>query len=350
MRRAVACGPWRRDGLRLPYESLERHARHAPCAHAGAGQAGGGAGASRAPAPARGAAPDRARLGDAARCPLPTARERSSSCSTCTATRRSSSTATGAARRVPLTPDRPVGEVTRELLGAVGGSAGPVEIDLTPQETPWTMPLDEDDEHATYDPAQVDDLLRRRHPRRARARRASARPTAAARRPSTPGGGRSTSRSASSRAGRREPPSDDFIMRNSMDAEEVAVGWWPGDARYPQRRLLRLRPSGAGGVPSATLSPAAARWDEALGEYVLDWDDAAIAAPTHTRRARVRPLGVPARLHGLRLGPRTGRQRRGQATAGGVAQGRVGRTCPRSKDEHGPLGLDATPVRPDQRR
>ena len=29
-----------------------------------------------------------------------------------------------------------------------------------------------------------------------------------------------------------EPPSDDFIMRNAMDSQEVAVGWWPGDARY----------------------------------------------------------------------------------------------------------------------
>ena len=29
-----------------------------------------------------------------------------------------------------------------------------------------------------------------------------------------------------------EPPANDYIMRNAMDAEEVAVGWWPGDGRY----------------------------------------------------------------------------------------------------------------------
>ena len=40
--------------------------------------------------------------------------------------------------------DRPVGEVTRELLGAVGELAGTVAIDPTPQEVPWTVPLDED--------------------------------------------------------------------------------------------------------------------------------------------------------------------------------------------------------------
>ena len=32
---------------------------------------------------------------------------------------------------------------------------GPVEINPTPQETTWTTPLDEDEEHATYEPAQV---------------------------------------------------------------------------------------------------------------------------------------------------------------------------------------------------
>src|SRR3954454_25399024 len=35
----------------------------------------------------------------------------------------------GRARRVPLTPDRPVGEVTREVLAAFGEVGGPVEID-----------------------------------------------------------------------------------------------------------------------------------------------------------------------------------------------------------------------------
>src|SRR5204863_4296739 len=46
--------------------------------------------------------------------------------------------------RVALTPDRPVGEVTRELLEAIRGLAGPVEIDPRPQEVPWSAPLDQD--------------------------------------------------------------------------------------------------------------------------------------------------------------------------------------------------------------
>src|ERR687887_87857 len=98
----------------------------------------------------------------------------------------------GRATRIALTPHRAVGEVTRELLAAVRGLAGAVEIDPTPQEVSWTVPLDEDDEHATYDTGQV--------------------------------------------------------------------------ATY---------------FADATLEPSAARWDGALGEYVLDWDDVVATADPH---------------------------------------------------------------------
>src|SRR4051794_726481 len=61
----------------------------------------------------------------------------------------------GRVRRVALTPDRPVGAVTRELLKALRDLAGPVEIDPTPQEVSWSVPLDEDHEHTSYDSEQV---------------------------------------------------------------------------------------------------------------------------------------------------------------------------------------------------
>src|SRR5919206_572254 len=54
----------------------------------------------------------------------------------------------GRVRRVPLTPDRAVGEVTRDVLAAVTELAGPLEFDPTPQEVPWTAPLDADQEIA----------------------------------------------------------------------------------------------------------------------------------------------------------------------------------------------------------
>src|SRR5258708_21736519 len=62
----------------------------------------------------------------------------------------------GRDRRIALTPDRAVGEVTHDVLAAVRELAGPVEINPAPQETSWKTPLDEDDEHASFDRTQLE--------------------------------------------------------------------------------------------------------------------------------------------------------------------------------------------------
>jgi hypothetical protein len=70
-----------------------------------------------------------------------------------------------------------------------------------------------------------------------------------------------------------DPPSDDFIGRNAMDAQEIAVGWWPGDARYPQPAFYAYAHPAPPGFSEVRLEPAPARWDAKLGEFVLDWQD-----------------------------------------------------------------------------
>ena len=70
-----------------------------------------------------------------------------------------------------------------------------------------------------------------------------------------------------------DPPSTDFIMRNAMDSQEVAVGWWPGDGRYPHAAFYAFTHPTPDGCSTLTLSPPAARWDSSLGEFILDWDD-----------------------------------------------------------------------------
>jgi hypothetical protein len=182
----------------------------------------------------------------------------------------------GGRHHVALTPDRPVGEVTRELLAVVRELAGDVRIDPTPQEVPWTAPLDADVEHTRYDAAQVATYF-------AAATRAAL-VLAAFRAPYR---GRSTPVNAwwgsfdlavNLFSGRpADPPATDFIMRNAMDAQEMAIGWWPGDARYPRAAFYAYAHPAPDGFAAATLSPAAARWDGALGEYVLDWSDVCAA-------------------------------------------------------------------------
>ena len=186
----------------------------------------------------------------------------------------------GRAARVALTPDRAVADVTGELLGAVRALGVAVEIDPAPQEVAWTVPLDEDREHATYDPAQVASYFE--------AATAAALVLAEFRAPYR---GRSTPVNAwwgsfdlavSLFSGEpAQPPSDDFIMRNSMDAQEVAVGWWPGDARHDAAAFYAYAHPAPEGFAGAELEPGAARWDGELGLYILEWADAVATGDPH---------------------------------------------------------------------
>ena len=186
----------------------------------------------------------------------------------------------GRERRVPLAPDRPVAEVTREVLAAVDSLVGPVRIDPRPQEVPWTTPLDEDYDHTTYDPAHAAAYL-------AVATRAAL-VLAALRAPYR---GRSSPVNAwwgtfdlavSLFSGRAvDPPSDGFITRNSANAQQIEVGWWPGDERYPRAAFFAFAFPTPPGFETATLAPSAAHWETSLGEYVLDWDDIRRAPDPH---------------------------------------------------------------------
>jgi hypothetical protein len=186
----------------------------------------------------------------------------------------------GRTERVPLTPDRSVGAVTRDLLAAVKTLAGEVRIDPTPQEVGWTVPLDQDEEHSHYDTGQVASYFT--------AATQAALVLAGYRAPFR---GRSTPVNAwwgsfdlavSLFSGApADPPSDDFIMRNAMDSQEVAVGWWPGDARYPKAAFYSYAHPAPPGFDSMAITPAGAHWEASLGEFVLDWDDVRTAADPH---------------------------------------------------------------------
>jgi hypothetical protein len=174
--------------------------------------------------------------------------------------------------RIALEPDRPVAEVTRDVVEAVRGVAGAVEVDLAPQEVWWDVPLDEDYEHARYDPDQVATYFA--------AATQAALVLAAFRAPYR---GRSTPLNAwwgsfdlavNLFSGEpADPPSGDFIMRNSMDSQEVAVGWWPGGPRYGRAAFYAYAHPAPEGFSQGQLTPAAARWDADQGLFILDWKD-----------------------------------------------------------------------------
>jgi hypothetical protein len=172
---------------------------------------------------------------------------------------------------IPLTPDRAVADVAHDVLDAIGGG---VEIDPTPQEVHWTVSLVEDREHATYDAAAVAEYFA-----------AATQAALVLAEYRAPFRGRKTPVNAwwgsfdlavSLFSGEpAEPPSDDFIMRNSMDAQEVAVGWWPGDPSQQTAAYYGYAHPGVEGFPEADLSPA--RWNADKGFFLLESDDPAEA-------------------------------------------------------------------------
>jgi hypothetical protein len=178
----------------------------------------------------------------------------------------------GRETRIALTPHRSVAEVTREVLEAVGRVGGAVEINPAPQEVPWTIALDEDDQHATYDADQVATYFE--------AATQAALVLAEFRAPFR---GRSSPVNAwwgtfdlavhffSGRPA--DPPSDDFIIRNGGDAQQVEIGWWPGDPNHDGAAFFGFGYPAPDGFGDADLSPVQARWDAELGEYLLDWED-----------------------------------------------------------------------------
>ncbi|HEX3425341.1 MAG TPA: DUF5996 family protein [Acidimicrobiales bacterium] len=184
---------------------------------------------------------------------------------------------------VPLSPHRSVRDVTRDVLGAIEALAGPVVINPRPQEVPWDVPLDQDDDHHTY---EVDAI--------ARYFSAATQAAVVLAELRAPYRGRSTPVNAwwgtfdlafSLFSGRpADPHSDGFIARNAATAEQVEVGWWPGDDRHPEPAFFGFALPSRGSFRPPPEAPAAGRWDDGLGEYILEWEEV-ISSPDPRRLA-----------------------------------------------------------------
>jgi hypothetical protein len=203
----------------------------------------------------------------------------------------------GRVARVALTPNREVGEVTRDVLTHVRLLAGPVQINPTPQEVSWTAPLDEDEEHRTYEPDHV-----------ARYFAATTQAALVLADIRAPYRGRSSPVNAwwgtfdlavSLYSGRQvASPSGGFIMRNAGSAQQIEIGWWAGDLRYPRPAFFGFAAPAPDGFAGGDLAPAVGRWDEGLGEFILDWDELRGQPDPH---ASAREFGRAVVAHACRV-------------------------------------------------
>jgi hypothetical protein len=186
----------------------------------------------------------------------------------------------GGETRIALTPNRPVAEVTREMLEAVGRLAGEIEINPKPQEVSWTVPLDEDREHSTYDPDQVSTYFT-----------AATQAALVLTEFRAPFRGRATPVNAwwgtfdlavQFFSGRpADPPGNDFIIRNAADAELIQVGWWPGDQKHDGAAFFAYAHPAPEKFSDADLNPGPAHWNSEIGEFVLEWEDIRSAEDPH---------------------------------------------------------------------
>ena len=252
----------------------------------------------------------------------------------------------GGSVRVPLTPHRSVGEVARDVAGG-GRPARRCGADQ-PDTAGGAVdrPARRGRRARDLRPGAGRRLLRRGDPGGAGARpvpRALPRPIDA--------GARLVGRVRPGRHPVLRRPGRTAVAPTSSSAtrptpRRSSVGWWPGDARHPTAAFYAYAHPAPEGFPRADLSPG--RWDDVLGEYLLEEEDIRAAPDPEARGPGLRPPGVPPRVRRLRLGRRAGGERRGPATAGQLTETGicVHETHDRRGDRHRPVVLTRCVLRP----
>jgi hypothetical protein len=168
---------------------------------------------------------------------------------------------------------RPVADFYRELMDRLKRLEIDVPITTTPSEVSDPIPFPKDTVHRSYDPqwahrfwrvlARVD-LVFKEHRGRFRGRTSAVSfwwgtfDLALARysgRPVTP------------------PAGAGIIRQVGGDAEQICVGFWPGNAQLRQPAFFAYAYPSPAGIERAALRPEAAQWNADLGEFILPYDD-----------------------------------------------------------------------------
>jgi hypothetical protein len=173
---------------------------------------------------------------------------------------------------------RAVADFYRELFERLASLGLEISIRTMPNEIPDATPLDQDREHTAYDPeqvtrfwhalAQADRVFKAFRARfigksspvhffwgsfdlavtRFSGRRA----------PTHPGG---------------VPNLPDWVAREAYSHEVSSSGFWPGGDATPYPVFYAYAYPEPAGFKSASLRPAAARYDSTLGEFILPYED-----------------------------------------------------------------------------
>jgi hypothetical protein len=69
------------------------------------------------------------------------------------------------------------------------------------------------------------------------------------------------------------PPGAGLIARRSEDAEQICVGFWPGNQRFPDAAFVSYTYPKPEGIERVAIQPAGAGWNTELGEFALRYED-----------------------------------------------------------------------------
>ncbi|TMD68318.1 MAG: hypothetical protein E6I84_02010 [Chloroflexi bacterium] len=168
---------------------------------------------------------------------------------------------------------RPVAEFYRELMEGLHRLDIDVPITTMPSEVADPIPFPEDTVHRSYDPGWANrfwrllarvDLIFKEHRGRFLGRSSAVSfwwgtfDLALARysgRPVTP------------------PAGAGIIRQVGGDAEQICVGFWPGNTQLRVPAFFAYAYPTPSGIERAPVRPAAARWNPDLGEFILPYDD-----------------------------------------------------------------------------
>ncbi len=181
-------------------------------------------------------------------------------------------TSAGDTTTVALRP-RPVAEFWTEFVAALRSVGVDTELSTMPQEVADPIPFPDDTTHQAYDPEAVQRFWRVL---------AAMEPVFAEYRAVFKGkvsrvqffwGSVDLTVTRFSGKPCTPPPGADMLLRESYDFEQMSVGFWPGNATFPDPAFYAYAYPKPDGIEDAQLASPGAAWNSELGEFILRYED-----------------------------------------------------------------------------
>lgn len=185
-------------------------------------------------------------------------------------------TSAGDATTVALRP-RPIAEFWTEFLAALRSVGVDTELSTMPQEVADPIPFPDDTTHHVYDPEAAQRFWRVLTLMEPVFEEYRAAFTGKVSRVQFFWGSVDLAVTRFSGQPCTPPPGADMLVRETYDFEQMSVGWWPGNATFPDPAFYAYAYPKPEGIEEARLTSPNAGWNADLGEFILLYEDVRVA-------------------------------------------------------------------------